>query len=110
MNKSFINKPMRRIFRVLLILLMVSLFTTGCGQKTGFQKGFDYTFTPDLIMFGVKSDTDTFSKNDVTFDFYYGVHDIGYDKKNNTDPRSNYRKEGNETIFRFVYLQSRLQS
>ena len=82
----------------------ISLFTTGCGQKTGFQKGFDYTFTPDLIMFGVKSNTDTFSKNDVTFDFYYGVHDIGYDKKNNTDPRSNYRKEGNETIFFGLYI------
>ena len=72
MKKIFTDKPTRRVFRTLLILLMVSLFTTGCGQKSEFEKGFDYTFTPDSMMFGIKSDTDTFSKNDVTFDLYYG--------------------------------------
>ena len=104
MKKTFTNKPTRRIFRVLLILLMVSLFTTGCGQKSEFEKGFDYTFTPNSIMFGAKSNTDTFSKNDVTFDLYYGVYDIGYAEKYNTDPKSGYRKEGYETIFFGLYI------
>lgn len=104
MKKSFANKPTKRVFRVLLILLMVSMFTTGCGQKSEFEKGFDYTFTPNSIMFGVKSDTDTFSINDVTFDLYYGVHDIGYAKKYNTDPKSGYRKEGYETIIFGLYI------
>lgn len=104
MQKSFTNKPIRRVFRVLLILLMVSLFTTGCGQKSKYETGFDYTLTPDQIMFGARSDTDTFSKDDVTFDLYYGVHDIGYTEKYNTDPKSGYRKEGYETIFFGLYI------
>lgn len=104
MKKIFTDKPTRRVFRTLLILLMVSLFTTGCGQKSEFEKGFDYTFTPDSMMFGIKSDTDTFSKNDVTFDLYYGVHDIGYAEKYHTDPKSSYQKEGYETIFFGLYI------
>lgn len=104
MEKSFANKPTKRVFRLLLILLMVSLFATGCAQKSEFEKGFDYTFTPNSIMFGVKSDTDTFSINDVTFDLYYGVHDIGYAEKYNTNPKSGYRKEGYETIFFGLYI------
>ena len=104
MKKQFTNKPTRRVFRVLLILLTVSLFTAGCGQKSAFEKGFDYTFTPNSIMFGVKSDTDTFSKNDVTFNLYYGVHDIGYTEKYNIDPKSLYQKEGYETIFFGLYI------
>ncbi len=104
MKKSFTNKPTRRVFRALLILLMVSLFTTGCGQKSEVEKGFDYTLTPNEIMFGAKSGTNTFSKNDVTFDLYYGVHDIGYDKKYNNDPKIHYQKNGNETIFFALYI------
>ena len=102
--KSHLPTNQQRVFRVLLLLLMVSLFTTGCGQKSEFEKGFDYTFTPSSIMFGAKSDTDTFSKNDVTFDLYYGVYDIGYAEKYNTDPKSGYRKEGYETIFFGLYI------
>ncbi|MGN1156951.1 MAG: hypothetical protein ACI4TK_12305 [Agathobacter sp.] len=104
MKKSFTKKQTRRVFEVLLILLMVSLFTTGCGQKSEMEKGFNYTWTPDRIMFGAKSGTDTFSKNDVTFDLYYGVHDIGYDEKYNNDPKIHYQKEGNETIFFGLYI------
>ena len=70
MKKLFTNKPTRRVFRGLLILLMVSLFTTGCGQRSEFEKGFDYTFTPNSIMFGAKSNTDTFSKNNVIMNIY----------------------------------------
>lgn len=97
-------KPTRRIFMVLLILLTVTLSATSCGQESGFEKGFDYTFTPQTIMFGAKSDTDTFSKNDVIFDLYYGVHDIGYDEKYNSDPKTLYQKEGYEKIFFGLYI------
>lgn len=97
-------KQTRCIFRVLLILLIVTLSITSCGQKSGFEKGFDYTFTPSDIMFGAKSDTDTFPKNDVTFDLYYGVHDIGHDEKYNTDPKIGYQKEGDETVFFGLYI------
>lgn len=104
MKKTYTNKPTGRVFRVLLILLMVFLFTTSCEQKYQFEKGFDYTWSPNEIMFGAKSNTDTFSKNDVTFDLYYGVHNIGYDEKYSTDPKSGYLKEGYETIFFGLYI------
>lgn len=104
MKKFYVSKPIRRVFRVLLILLMVSLLTEGCEQKSKLEKGFDYTFTPNSIMFGVKFGTDTFSKNNVTFDLYYGVYDIGYAQKNNADPKSNYLKEGYETISFGLYI------
>ena len=97
-------KQTRYIFRVLLILLIITLSVTGCGQKSGFEKGFDYTFTPTRIMFGAKSDTDTFPKNDVTFDLYYGVHDVKDDKKYGTDPKTFYQKEGDETVFFGLYI------
>lgn len=93
-------KQTRCIFRVLLILLIVTLFVAGCGQKSGFEEGFDYTFTPTRIMFGAKSDKDTFPKNDVTFDLYYGVHDV----KDDTDPKTYYQKEGDEIVFFGLYI------
>ncbi len=102
--KPTVAKKARSICRVLLILTIFTLFVTGCEQKSEFEKGFNYTLTPNEIMFGAKSDTNTFSKNDVTFDLYYGVHDIGSDKKYNTDPKSGYQKEGNETIFFGLYI------
>lgn len=104
MRKSFFSKPTKRIFRVLLILLMVSLFTTGCGKRSKIEKGFGYTWTPKSIMFGIRADTDTFSKNDVSFNLYYGVHDIGHDSKYDSDPKKSYQKEGNETIFFGLYI------
>ncbi len=104
MPKPVTNKPSRQVFGVLFLLLAVSLFTTGCGQKSKFEKGFGYTPTPESIMFGVRSDTDTFFKNDVSFDLYYGVHDIGYDDKYNSDPKKSYQKDGYETIFFGLYI------
>lgn len=96
---------MKHLKKIALVTTMiVSLFATGCGQKFKFEKGFAYMFTPDEIMFGARSDTDTFAKDDVNFDIYYGVHDIGYDEKYNTDPKSGYQKEGNETIFFGLYI------
>ena len=46
--KSHLPTNQQRVFRVLLLLLMVSLFTTGCGQKSEFEKGFDYTSSVSL--------------------------------------------------------------
>ena len=93
------------ILKIIWVLIIVSVLTaTSCRQKAEFEKGFGFTFTPDEIMFGARFDTDTFAKDDVTFDLYYGVHDIGYDEKYNTDPKFGYRKEGNETIFFGLYI------
>ena len=45
-------------------------------------------------MFGIRADTDTFSKNDVSFNLYYGVHDIGHDSKYDSDPKKVIKKRG----------------
>lgn len=97
-------KQTRRNFMVLLILLMVVLFTTGCGQKSEFEKGFGYTLTPNEIMLGARSDTDSFTKDNVTFEISYGLHDIGYNKENGTDPKCGYQKTGYETVFFGLYI------
>lgn len=102
--KLTVAKKTRSICQVLLILMIFTLFVTGCERKSALKKGFNYTLTPNEIMFGAKSDTNTFSKNDVVFDLYYGVHDIGYDEKYNADPKSGYQKEGNETISFGLYI------
>ncbi len=87
---------------VIVLILVVSM--TGCGNKANLEKGFAYTFTPDEIMFGVRSDTDTFDNGSVSFDVYYGVHDIGKDEKYDNDPKLTYTKEGHETIFFGLYI------
>lgn len=106
MKKSFTNNPTRRVFMVLLILLIVSLFATSCGQKSEFEKGFGYTFTPHVIMFGARSDTESLAKDNVTFDLYYGIHDMGYSEKYDTDPKSVYIKSHleNSKIFFGLYI------
>ena len=94
----------KAVFSVILALLAVSLLFTSCNQKSRYEKGFGYTFTPHSIMLGVRADTDTFDKNDLTLDIYYGVHDVGYDEKYGNDPRTGYRKEGYETLLFGLYL------
>ncbi len=91
-------------FRVLLILLLVVLFATGCEQKPKFEKGFGYTFTPDEIMMGARSNTDSFAKNSVTFEIGYGMHDMDYDDKYGTDPRANYLKDNYKDILFGLYI------
>ena len=84
--------------------MIIVLSATACRPKSEFEKGFGYTFTPAPIMIGARSDTDFFDKDNVTFDIYYGVHDIEYDKKYNSDPKSRYQKEGYETVFFGLYI------
>ena len=100
MNKQ----SLKRIIFVLSILLILSQFA-GCNKKEQFQSGnFRYVWNPDPIMIGIKLDTDTFSKDDVTFNLYFGVHDIGYDKKYNNDPRSTYKGQLNEPVLFAIYM------
>ena len=98
------RKRVERTFITVLVLLIVTLLISACGKDVKLEKGFGYTFTPDIIMLGARSDTDTFSKDNVAFDLYYGVHDIGYDEKYNTHPETHYRKDGYEKIFFGLYI------
>ncbi|MBQ3000415.1 MAG: lipoprotein [Oscillospiraceae bacterium] len=90
MKSSIVNKRQSRAFRVLLILLIFALGLSGCGQKAALEKGFGYTFTPNSAMLAIRSDTDIFQKDDVTFDLYYGTYNAESAKKYNQDPRGAY--------------------
>ena len=86
------TKKERRIFRVLLILMIFSLLVTGCGQnadtnpdndsgetdtsvgavlESGFKKSDAECETP-LFHCAYRSDKTEFDIDDVTLDFYYG--------------------------------------
>ncbi len=62
------------------------------------SEGFSYTYTPERIMMGMKSKTDTFKVDDVTFDIYYGMYEEG-----DENPKSYYIHE-EETVFFLLYL------
>ena len=88
-----IAKRINKIYRLLLILLIISLSLTGCawndllGQDTseGFEKGFEYdeswklhhkgTYPPEidnLFYCACKGDKSEFNINFVILDFFYG--------------------------------------
>ena len=88
--KKLTGTSKKRVFRVLLLLLILAMTVSGCGKKAAFEKGFGYTFTPRQIMFGIRSDTETFAIDDVTFDLYFGTYDIDYCEEYKVDPRYLY--------------------
>ena len=90
--KLTVAKRMRSISRVLLILMVFSLFVTGCGQnidtkpdgkskdpndnigtvlENGFNPSNDADETP-IFYCAYRSNKTEFNINDVTLDFYYG--------------------------------------
>ena len=96
-----INRKRMGIFRVLLILLIMVLTATGCaGYKQGFESGFfSYNYPIEI---GIKSKTDTFSIDDVTFDLYYSL----YYEENYQELSSYYRGEkfSGEELFFALYI------
>lgn len=96
------------IRRVVLLLLIAVQMVSGCDQETGYQCGdWTYTLTPLTIMMGIKSDTNTFTRNTVILDLYYGVYDILYHKEYKLDPKTGYLREGCEDVFFSLYISSK---
>ena len=93
-----INRKRMGIFRVLLILLIVVLTATGC-QNAKLKKGFDHQLP--LIRIGVKSETNTFSIDNVTFDLYYGFYDVN---ESIDDRKRHYGERVYEKIFFAIYI------
>lgn len=90
-----------------LAVLSFALLLCGCGYKqhANFESGyFAYTSMPPQIMIGVRSDKDTFLRDDVSFDLYYGFHDIDYDKKYDYNPENGYLATGRENVVLALYL------
>ena len=94
--------------RVVLLLLIAVQMVTGCDQENSYQCGdWTYTLTPHTIMMGIKSDTDTFMRNAVRFDLYYGVYDILYHNEYKLDPKTGYLREGCEDVFFSLYISNK---
>lgn len=95
MKKSFTNKPTRRAFRVLLILLIVSLFATGCGQNNpnsdgtndnskNFYESMDNMEITTVLDYYSKTESSVFLKLEIL-----KIHDEVYiDKKDIAIPRA----------------------
>ncbi len=89
---------------LIFISILIIFLLFGCGNEAKLESGFGYTFTPQQIMMGVRSQTDTFTTENVCFDLYYGLHDIGYNEKYNCDPKNGYMKNGYETVLFGLYV------
>jgi len=97
-----ISRKRMGIFRVLLILLIMVLTATGCA---GYKQGFEYSLLGSSpIEFGIKSKSDTFSIDNVTFDLYYSL----YYEENYEELSSYYREENfsREELFFAIYIST----
>ena len=86
-------KRLRRISPAVISLALSACLLSACGKdgQAYFESGFfRYTNSPAEIMIAVRSDKDTFSREDVTIDLFYGFHNTEYDEKYNYDPKDGY--------------------
>ena len=67
----------KKYILVLTAIILCLIFSlTGCGKKT-YQAGtFFSIYSGFAPMIGIKADTDKFTMDNVTFDFYCGLYDI----------------------------------
>ncbi len=100
--KSTRTAALRCIYKVVIILLIITLSLTGC-QGAKYENGtFGYLYwIKNCIMLGVRSNTNTFSINDVKLDFYCGIYNIddGPEKE-----KSNYYAMNRENPFFVIYI------
>ncbi len=99
--KAIRTAALRCVYKVVIILLITTLLLTGC-KEAEFECGqFGYTYTPDQIMFGARSATDTFSIDNVKFDLYYALYDFDYGMDNR---KNAYCAIGHDEIFVVLYV------
>ncbi|MBE5730800.1 MAG: hypothetical protein E7350_02460 [Clostridiales bacterium] len=101
---GFIKRKVGVLFKVVIILLISTLVVTGCEKKYKIERGFESLPKSALITIGARSETDTFTKDNVAFDIYYGLYDIGYNEKNYPDPKVHYNSKENESILFGLYI------
>ena len=93
---------LRCVYKVVIILLIVTLSVTGCrGAK--YENGtFDYQYwIKNCIMMGVRSNTNLFPINDVKLDFYCGIYNINNGAE---EEKSNYYALDRENPFFVIYI------
>lgn len=95
----------RKAAPLALAVLAAAVLLAGCGKDSGFEVGFGYdNHMGYMIPMGVRADTDTFSRDDLTLELYFGTYDSDYVKENSSDPRTFYGREEDELAFFGLYL------
>ena len=88
------------VLAITAILLCLIFALTGC--KTIYQAGnfsYGWLFSPSAPQIGLKADTNIFSKDNVTFDFYYGLYDLN----SGTNPREQNKVYNDKKITFVIY-------
>ena len=72
-------KKKASVFRrlpILLAMIMLLISCAGCGERYKIEEGFLYSFELWPIMMGMRSKTDTFPEDDVTFELHYSFYEF----------------------------------
>ena len=84
---------------ILLALLMILLSCAGCGERYKIESGFRDGLELFPITIGIRSKTDTFAKDNMSFDLYYSFYENSYEMPKNMYRVSNPDWEGANIIF-----------
>lgn len=91
--------------RIITLILVISLLFTGCRFNTHdgmyWAGTFAYTIMRDPIILGAKSETNIFSKEDVSFTLYYGFFDLIEKEMNRKDF---YLLEETDSVILVMYI------
>lgn len=72
----YTKKQVYRLFVIPLAMIMLLISCAGCGQRYKIEEGFLYSFELWPIMMGMRSKTDTFPEDDVTFELHYSFYEF----------------------------------
>ena len=95
------------ILVIAAIILCLIFSLTGCGKKT-YQAGeFSHrNLFREGPRIGIKADTDTFAKDNVTFDLYCGIYNADiHNSGKKSNPRSQYNAWGEYELVFAIYAR-----
>ena len=99
--KAVRTAALRCVYKVVIILLIVTMSLAGCEEEKLEYEQFGYTLASDLITLGVRSDTDTFSIDNVSFDLYYGFFNLDSALRHE---KGGYLRSDWENVFFVLYI------
>ena len=101
MNKKYIRITVIAMLCAMALIVTDIILKYQHLEKKSHEisEGFSYTYTPERIMMGMKSKTDTFKVDDVTLDIYYGMYEEG-----DENPKSHYVREMSENVIFVIYI------
>lgn len=95
-------KKKASVFRrlpILLAMIMLLISCTGCGERYKIEYGFRDGLELYSITIGIRSKTDTFTKDNMSFDLYYSFYENGDEMPKSMYSTSDPRWEGANIIF-----------